>query len=74
MFWKPAHDRMRRELDQRTEPHQPEQRLEDSTEQNDGEEHQKRGGDAGFAASCGVAMQQGVSSRPRKNVVVMRGA
>jgi hypothetical protein len=53
-----GHHGMRRELDQRAEPHQPEQRLKRPAEQDDGEEHQQRGRHAGLA-TAEIAMQQG---------------
>ena len=44
------HHRMRREFYQRAQPQYSEQRLQQAAEQDDGEEHQQRGGDAGCCA------------------------
>ena len=69
-----GHHRMRREFDQRAEPQQPEQRLEQAAEQDDGEEHQQRRGHVRRRDRHGSRCTSEYSRRPRKNVVVMRGA
>ena len=47
------HHGMRREFYQRAQPQQAEQRLKQPAEQDDGEKHQQRGGDAGCGARRG---------------------
>ena len=58
------HHRMRRELDERAEPHQPEKSLKNAAHQNDREEHRERG--RGARRSNSVGMQQRIEQQPQK--------
>ena len=59
-----CHDRMRREFDQCAELHQAEQRLENATEQDDGEENQQRERQARRLHDRRVGMQERVQQQP----------
>ena len=60
---KAGHHRLRREFDQRAEPQQAEQRLQQAAEQDDGEEHQQRRGNVWRAELCRIAVQQRVEQQ-----------
>ena len=74
MFWKPAMTGCGANLISDPSRSRPNRRLEHAAEQDDGKEHQQRRRHARLAAAADVTMQQRMSSRPRKKVVVMRGA